>query len=209
MRSAIYSRLEQRVVKLKLSILICTLPERLTTLEELVLDLNHQIGAGPVEFKYLGDNKRQSVGAKRNDLLSMAHGEWVCFVDDDDFLNSGFVRIILDAINNNPDKKVICFGGSRSTNGHKDLDFKFNKSYGRNMRIVTEGPEFRGMVPNHLCVWKTALAQRHKFDNINLSEDHRWATAMMDEYDEGDQVILTEKLYHYEFNKATSQCRRG
>ena len=195
--------------KIKLSILICTVPERTITLDELIIDLNHQIGAGPIEFKYLGDNKRQSVGSKRKDLLAIARGEWLCFVDDDDFVHENFVEIALNAIDSNPDKKVICFTGTQTTNGNADLGFKFNRKYGSNMRITDEGPQFRGMIPNHLCIWKSDIARREKFPDINLTEDHRWASAMMDHYTEDDQVLLPDSLYHYEYNKMTSQCRRG
>ena len=208
MRKAVYSRLE-KVDKLKLSILICTVPSRISTLEALIDELNYQIVASPVEFISLGDNKRMSVGAKRNNLLALARGEWLCFVDDDDSITVNYVEILLKTINDYPtDKKVICFKGTQTSNGAKDLDFKFNRKYGMNHRVVNDGPQFRGMMPNHLCVWKSEIAKKERFQEVNLGEDHRWATAMMEHYTEEEQVLLDQFLYHYEFDKINSECRR-
>jgi len=207
MRKAVYSRLE-KVDKLKLSILICTVPSRLESLGNLIFDLNHQIVASPVEFIYLGDNKRMSVGAKRNNLLALARGEWLSFVDDDDMVTDHYVKTLLETIKNNPDKKVICFKGTQNTNGSTDLTFKFNRKYGMNHRVVNDGPQFRGMVPNHLCVWKSEIAKKERFQEVNLGEDHRWATKMLEYYIEEDQVLLDDFLYHYEFDKQNSECRR-
>jgi len=207
MRKAVYSRLE-KVDKLKLSILICTVPSRFESLEALTDELNYQIVASAVEFIYLGDNKRMSVGAKRNNLLALARGEWLSFVDDDDMVDLNYVKTLLETINNHPDKKVICFEGTQNTNGKTDLNFKFNRKYGMNHRVVNDGPQFRGMMPNHLCVWKSEIAKKERFQEVNLGEDHRWASAMMEHYTEEDQVLLDDFLYHYEFDKQNSECRR-
>jgi len=207
MRKGVYSRL-QKVNRLKLSVLICTVPERLSELGNLIDELNYQVVAGPVEFLYFGDNKRRSVGTKRNDLLTISRAPWICYVDDDDSICDLWVKIILGSIDQNPEKKVICFRGTQTTNGKEDLPFRFDRKYTINHRVVNEGPQFRGMMPNHLCIWKREVAIQVKFPDINLSEDHRWATAMRNHYTEADQVLLTESLYHYRFDKQNSQCRR-
>ena len=83
MRSPIYSNLEPIRQRPLLSILICTIQSRAEYLKELLDELNHQIQFSNVQVLWLGDNKSMSVGTKRNALLSIAEGEWVCFIDDD------------------------------------------------------------------------------------------------------------------------------
>jgi len=113
---------------IKLSILILTVPERKGKMDAIIEDLNFQIGTLPVEFLWLGDNKRRTVGEKRNNLHYLANGTWLQFLDDDDFLHELSVTRELEVIRDNPDKKVICFRGTQNYNGSKDLEFRFNRS---------------------------------------------------------------------------------
>jgi len=206
-RKAVYQRLE-RVINIKLSILICTIPERTNLLSGLLTDLNYQIQSLPVEYIYLGDNKRRSIGSKRNDLLSLAQGEWIRFVDDDDSIYDDDIKTVLRLIEEHPDKKVICFSGTQNEDKKPTLDFRFDRKYGINHRTHHNGKQVRGMIPNHLCVWKKDVALLEKFPDVNLSEDHRWAKAMLQHYTEQDQIITEDYLYHYEFNREVSECRR-
>ena len=83
-RNPIYKDLQPQRKVLLLSILICTIKSREAYLKELIEELDYQIQFKEVQVLWLGDNKSMSVGAKRNKLLSIADGEWVCFIDDDD-----------------------------------------------------------------------------------------------------------------------------
>jgi glycosyltransferase involved in cell wall biosynthesis len=56
----------------------------------------HQIGEFPVEHLILMDNKRRTVGEKRDALLRAAKGNYVAFVDDDDFISPDYVSLILE-----------------------------------------------------------------------------------------------------------------
>jgi Glycosyl transferase family 2 len=79
------------------SILIAGIPERYHVVHPLLLSLlEHQAVARmpDVELLYLLDNRRRSVGAKRNALLGAATGEYVSFVDDDDQVANDYVQKI-------------------------------------------------------------------------------------------------------------------
>ena len=83
------------------SILICGIPERYHTVQPLLFSLLERQSVArmaDVELLYLLDNKRRSVGAKRNALLGEARGEYVSFIDDDDMVSGEYVRRIHDAI---------------------------------------------------------------------------------------------------------------
>jgi glycosyltransferase involved in cell wall biosynthesis len=200
-------RISKKSMNYKLTILITTLNSRSEKLKGLVDDINYQIQSKPVELIWLGDNKSMTVGEKRNHLLSMAHGEFISYIDDDDSIASNYIDIILSAINNNPNKSVICFRGEQTTDGSKDCPFQYNIKFGRNHKDQINGVRWKLMLPDHLCVWKKSNIHE-KFPNKNMGEDHDWARQMAMHYNEGDQVLLEETLYHYQSNKLESECRK-
>ena len=68
------------------------------------------------------DNKRRSVGSKRNCLLDSAHGEYVSFIDDDDEVATDYVdkilRNIVTARRPPEPADVICFGQRATLHPH-------------------------------------------------------------------------------------------
>jgi hypothetical protein len=192
----------------KLTILIPTLYSRIDKIKKLIMELNYQIQSKPVQLLWIGDNKSMTTGEKRNLLLSSAKGEWFCFVDDDDRVSATYVDTILKAIKENRDKKVITFQGEQTTDGKRDLDFKYSVNYGRNFKKDIDGKRWKVMLPDHLCVWKKDNVFIPKFEDKSLGEDHSWAKAMAMTYTDEDEVNLKDYLYFYDYNRETTECRR-
>lgn len=184
-----------------LTILICTLPNRLTQLHSLFTSIYHQSINHSVEILFLGDNKSMSVGEKRNKLLSISSGKYVTFVDDDDAVSNDYVSCIMDAIKQTPE--VICFQVDKLFNGQKDRIQKFSKSYGRNHRSPDK--KYNLMLPNHLCVWRKDII-KEQFPLINLGEDWRWAEKMVYHYENEHQI--DKILYTYNFSKETTETQQ-
>ena len=69
---------------IKLSILILSIPSRIKQLETLLEKLENQFDDDRVEILVMLDNKSFHIYEKRNELLDMARGEYLCFLDDDD-----------------------------------------------------------------------------------------------------------------------------
>lgn len=86
-----------------LSILVCTVLERIKQFKELREEFERQIGDLPVEFLYEQDNKQISVGAKRQKLLNRSKGHYIVFFDDDDWPEPYYVAMIIDALKTYPD----------------------------------------------------------------------------------------------------------
>jgi hypothetical protein len=42
------------------------------------------------------------LGTKRKEMLSKAQGLFTCAIDDDDWVSENYVRLIVEAIKNNP-----------------------------------------------------------------------------------------------------------
>lgn len=207
-RESVHFRIQKNTqMSFKLSILIPTLSSRSAKLEELLIELNYQIQGKPVQILSLGDNKSISVGEKRNNLLQLAKGNFISYLDDDDSISSNYIVCLLKAIDENPDKTVICFKGTQNTDGKKDLDFQYNVNFGRNFKKEIDGKRWKVMLPDHLCCWNRKYITE-EFPNKSLGEDHEWSRKMAMTYTEDDQILLEDYLYHYEYNKNTSECRR-
>ncbi len=207
MRSPVYSRIKKNDTVIMLSILIPTLFSRIKNLTNLLEEINYQIQSKPVQVLWLGDNKSMSIGEKRNHLLDNAKGEWICFVDDDDYILNGYVDALLKAIDEHPDKTVICFHGNQTTDGKPDLPFQYNMNYGRNHKKMIGDRRWKVMLPDHLCVWRKDKVVT-RFPNKSLGEDHDWARNQAMTYAEEDQVLLTETLYHYDYDKNRTESGR-
>jgi glycosyltransferase involved in cell wall biosynthesis len=96
---------------------VCSLVERNNTfLSDLISSIEKQITGKAVELLILSDNAKRPVGTKRNDLLNISKGKYVCFIDDDDRISETYVDDILqEIINWSPD--VVVFDAEITFNG--------------------------------------------------------------------------------------------
>lgn len=191
----------------KLSILICTLPQPyrdILYISRLATKLTNQIRGRKVQILYLGDNKSITVGEKRNELLRIAKGERIIFVDDDDQITDNYIDKLLEYCK--LDFDCISIGVHFTRNGDGDATYDYNYKQNINFRDTNNGGKrMHGRMPNHLCLWKKEVARRVEFPHKNLGEDHDWAEK---------QILLDysfhdtkELLYHYDFKDKNTQTR--
>lgn len=168
-----------------LSILIPTLTDRVDKLKRQL----ERIGSG-VEVIYLGDNRYISTGKKRNVLLSLASGEYSCFIDDDDLISEDFCSEVLKAIESNPNVTVINYEVQITTDGKRFKPVLYSKNYTN---------ETRGAVyfrkPNHLMVWKTEIAKQIPYLDLTVGEDTIWAQRAVNWIE--SEYIIDKPLYKY------------
>lgn len=180
---------------MKLSILICTIPARVNNyLSPLLSSLEPQL-TDDVELLYLGDNKRRTVGAKRNSLINLAQGEYICFIDDDDKVSYDYVETIL----NNLGADVICFQAYKHHNGRKDRAVMYSLKF----KCDRDRPGIYERLPNHLMVWRKALVV--PFKDISYGEDQDWALRMKERAE--TQMVINRKLYDYYFDEGNTQTQ--
>ena len=184
----------------ELSILIPTLPTRIDSYANLIKMLNKQVIENNlinrVQILTLGDTKEYSVGKKRNLLLEMSIGKYVCFIDDDDKISDSYLFEIIRAIQSNAD--VITFCGEYIEQ-NKTQNFSISKTHKRD---YTEGENIYRL-PNHLCPVKIEIALQSRFPDKNFGEDSEYATRI-------NRLIKTEyhikeKLYYYLYSSINSQ----
>ncbi len=215
------------------SILIAGVPNRFfnpKVTPKLLADLylSIQIGDKPIELLYFLDNKKRSVGAKRNALLNMAQGTYLSFIDDDDEVSENYVSAIIEQLNPRmtqpyldqheechemeyPD--VICFKQKclHVVGGYEEdcaYSLKFQYESGRYHDPGTGDPTNRGWwrgLPSHTMVLKSELARQCRFPGKMFGEDvdfcRQFAKLAKTE------VQIDETLYTYIFNQKTTETR--
>lgn len=178
----------------KLSILICTLAERIVKFNRLKEILLPQIEKfkNDVEVIIACDNRDNSIGHKRNYLVSEANGEYITFIDDDDTVSDNYIELLLYKIKLAPD--VIVFDAFRYSNGTRDRLVKYGIEFKHDSN--TSHTYYR--IPNHLMCVKTELAKRVPFKQVNFGEDSDYAKRLLPLLK--TQERINEILYSYLFN---------
>lgn len=155
--------------EIKLSILIPSIPSRwrqLTTLFDLLLE---KIGDKDIEVLAFSDNKKRTIGEKRDALIKMAKGKYIMFVDDDDELIS--VDEIYEATSHDVD--VITFKQQcKNIDGSTFIvDFGLGNKIEHNSKkgiyLDCKRPPF------HVCAWNKKFAA-YDFPAVNYAEDWGW-----------------------------------
>jgi glycosyltransferase involved in cell wall biosynthesis len=185
------------VNRVKLSILIPTLPSRLAMFTRLMSVLEPQL-TPDVELLWLGDNKTRILGDKRNDLLSLATGDYVAFCDDDDLVEASYVQEVLAATESKPD--VITFDQVVTRGGKRPKLCK----YGIHLNY-TETPGLWTGKPAHTHPYRREIAQSCKFPSKLFGEDFDYVAQAWPQCKTEHRI--EKVLYRYLFDKRTSETR--
>jgi len=192
-------------MEITLSILICSVntEERQIKLKKLINELNRQISRNLaeelVEIIIDTDNMEKSVGEKRNDLIGKAQGEFICFIDDDDFITENYLNIILSNINSGIDILLISIehieNGVNKTKIVPSL-YIDNLNTGE---AVFKTNHF------HLCPHKKSIARNVLFEGVNFAEDMIYSQKMVSYI--SNSFSITEPIYIYFDNLEKSLTR--
>lgn len=180
------------------SILIPTIRERSSMQMKLFDELEHQIGMRPIEVLSLLDNKKKSIGAKRNDLMSIATGNYVSFIDDDDWVEGEYVRSIFEVLEKDF-YDVVTFSEIRQGIGIKTMRTTHSLDAGdgflKEAPMYSYEPDHWTGLPSHLCVWKRDLIKDVKFEDKSWQEDFAWMKLARERV--SSQYQICKDLYQY------------
>jgi glycosyltransferase involved in cell wall biosynthesis len=151
-----------------LSILTPTIPGREKQLKSLQASIEEQIGNHAVEHLILSDNRKRSIGAKRQALLDIARGQYIAFVDDDDDIADNYVEELVNAAASNAD--VITFLQGASYNGQQSVvDFQLGQG---DQYFNPGGITIRDAW--HVNAWRRSRVAHCQFGESNYGEDLTW-----------------------------------
>lgn len=197
--------------EIKFSILILSIPERIESMKAAVTHLQEQANATgqgkSVEILVLLDNRSKSISEKRNDLLQMARGKYVAFLDDDDAVSKNYMDSILKAIDEN-DVDCISFNQWCSLDGEPmDVEFGIGNPHGQLWR---DEDGFLGKIkrpPYHMCLWRREIAQSEEFRpvygaNGQSSEDIDWLLRLYSKIQ--TEYHIDDALHGYIYSSKTT-----
>jgi len=154
---------------MRLSILIPSIPERFEAVIPLVDKLQKQSEGKEVEILLLCDNKKMSIGSKRQKLKELAIGEYWAFVDDDDDISEDYIDQLLKGCESCKD--VITFHQWSTINGEGFL-VQFGLDYENQDATQVDG-QWKNIKrsPFHVCAWKSSVVKNCFFSDKNYGED--------------------------------------
>jgi hypothetical protein len=169
-----------------LSILIPSIPSRLYRLGPMMENLQAQANAcgfgTDVEILSILDNKKRTVGYKRDGLVQLAQGAFLAFVDDDDIPYDNYVKDmvagVMGAIQGGND--VVVFDEDCTINDGNVFRVSFGLEYpNQEARMVNKKWINITRMPFHSCGWRTSLAKTERFADTSYGEDWDWVRRLV------------------------------
>ncbi len=175
---------------MKLSILICTLPDRIAMLDALLANLTTQACEEPVQIIY-DDREGIATGTKRNALLQMATGDYVVYIDDDDEVSDDYIQAILEAVADSPD----CVGiqGTMTTDGSNEQRWKISCGY--DGWYSADNVYYR--CTNHLAPVRREIALEAGFPDVYVREDFEYSMRLRGLLK--SESVIERDIYHYRY----------
>jgi len=188
-----------------------SIPERIESMKAAVAHLQEQANATgqgkAVEILVLLDNRSKSISEKRNDLLRMARGKFIAFLDDDDAVSKEYMSAILKAIDEH-DVDCITFNQWCSLDGEPmDVEFGIGNPHGQ---LCRDEDGFLGNIkrpPYHMCVWRREIAVTEVFNpvygaNGQSTEDIDWLMRVYPKIQ--TEHHIPDALHGYIYNSQTT-----
>ncbi len=184
-----------------LSITIASVSIRKDMLNNLLDELNRQIKENNYQEEVeiiIDDDDDRFLGTKRKLMLLKAKGLFTCAIDDDDFVNPNYVKLIVESIKK--DNSVDCLGinGIITVNGENPkkwiISCEFDDWF--------EKDNIYYRTPNHICPIKTELVRLADFDDVSWNEDYPFSQRVKKFLKK--ETTINESIYIYQYNTETS-----
>ena len=185
---------------MKLSILVCSTQNRYDTFLPKVLKELFAQSTNEVEILTLIDDKKRMLGTKRNNLVDIAQGDYVAFVDDDDRISKDYISELLKGIETDAD--IINFVVSVSLNGNASKNCFYDKDYTNDYNDVNTYHR----LPNHIMCVKREIAQKVRYKDILKGEDSDYSKRLQPHLK--TQHNIDKVLYFYDYNSETTETQQ-
>lgn len=188
---------------MKLSILIPVTPQYEGCFAELHAHLLAQ-STDEVEILHVHSKPQKfggpSTGAKRQQLLDQSKGDYIVFIDADDWVPDYYIREML--IGCGSGKDCFAINGIMTTNGAKETRWFISKDY-ENKNVIEDGELIYYRHTNHITAVKRDIALAAGFPDKSNAED-KWYS---------DRLVLNSEykidlpMYHYRYSTHNKQYK--
>jgi len=179
-----------------LEILIPSLYERKDFRKRLLRTLDRQIVPGQVRYTLDIDSGQISIGEKRQRMLEAATGEYVVFIDDDDWISTDYIALILEAIKEKPDVVGIQIHHliDGKLHGHTFHSIEYDHWFDEpDKKHPCRRFYYRN--PNHINPVKRELALLAGYPQIRFGEDHQYSIKLLPHLN--TEVYIKKVIYYY------------
>lgn len=187
----------------RLSVLLPTVINRAALFAKLHAEIQRQCEGRAVEILVACDAKEISIGKKRQNLLEQATGDYIAFIDDDDWIAETYVDRILAALATSPD--CVGFLISCTTNGGKPVMAKASMRYRQWGEGVDGYAHTRS--PYHKTPHLRSIALQVGFPDLRFGEDRPFSAGITKLIK--TEVFVNAVLYHYRFKTESFHQKYG
>lgn len=151
----------------KLTIGVCGLNSRVELFKLLDAELKRQ-KTDDVELIYIFDEGQWSLGKKRNYIIDTAQGEYIAFIDDDDWINYDYIEMLLKEANK---CQVLTFKTAHYIDGEFNKEVVYSTTKGNK-----DHPDYYIRWANAICCWRTEFLRKVRFSEITWAEDSEFGS---------------------------------
>jgi hypothetical protein len=149
----------------------------------------------PIEILVFEDEKIMTIGEKRDLLYKHAKGIYSFQIDSDDLIALNAIKLILEAIKQNPDcitfEEYVNIDGKEFKSNHSLEYFEWD---GDGQAMFPDGFHYH-RTPFFKSVIKTSIAQSVPVPRKRWGEDHEWARLLKPHLK--TEIHIPEQIYKY------------
>lgn len=188
----------------KLSILICTIPERQPMFNELLKELGEQSKRANSMIQILWDDSPKgtiTIGQKRNNLLTKSLGDYICYIDDDDLVSPNYIEEIVKAIDKSPDCigfEIACDIDGKKYNAASSMKYDWTEN--------VDGYKYVRSI-YHKTPVKREIALKAMFPDKSFGEDYEYSMRIKPFLSK--EIFINKVLYYYNYKYENPQTKYG
>lgn len=189
-----------------LSVLIPSIPRRQDKLAGLLEALEKQAQAD-LEVLVLMDNCRRPLGTKRNELMQLARGKFVCHIDDDEMISDDFAAKLLPLLRScHEETDLVAYDAKVTIDGGTPFRVRTYMDYPVDPVQLREDGTYGDIrrPPWHWCAWRRELAVDFEFPTKYYGEDWAWLVQVTPNVRRWEKI--DEMLFHHRFSSKDSSA---
>lgn len=165
------------------------------------LDICNEYSKANDNVKVISNERNSGVSNTRNNGIDNSTGEYICFVDSDDYVESNYIEVLYYYYQKYNTVPICGFVYHDEYNHAKPVKYSWSGDEG----LVSLGEAFKLKSELYLtALWNKLFDRRLiidkniKFDiNISVGEDLRFSVEYFDKNNISEVSVLKSPLYHY------------